>query len=150
MDRGVILIIDDEEFVRKALIRALRDEPYEVIEAEDARTALQILREKDVDIVISDLKMPGLNGLSLLKIVKDHYPDIIRIMLTGFGDMDTAIRATNEAEVFRFFTKPWNRKELISGLEQAMRIRKLKKENQRLMHQLEEQINLIKTLSSKE
>jgi len=150
MDRGVILIIDDEEFVRKALIRALRDEPYEVIEAEDARTALQILREKDIDIVISDLKMPGLNGLSLLKIVKDHYPDIIRIMLTGFGDMDTAIRATNEAEVFRFFTKPWNRKELISGLEQAMRIRKLKKENQRLMHQLEEQINLIKTLSSKE
>ena len=147
MGNGVILIVDDEEFVRKALVRALREEPYEILEAEDAKSALQILRDKEVDVVISDLKMPGVNGLSLLRIIKDHYPDVIRIMLTGFGDMDTAIKATNEAEIFRFFTKPWDRKEIIRGLDQAIKIRKLKKENQKLINQLEEQLSLIKNLA---
>jgi len=149
MEKGVILIVDDEEFVRRALARALREGPYEVLEAEDAKSALQLLREKEVDVVISDLKMPGINGLSLLRIIKDHYPDVIRIMLTGFGDMDTAIKATNEAEIFRFFTKPWERKELLNGLSQAMKIRRLKKENQKLINQLEEQLSLIKGLSQK-
>ncbi len=149
MEKGVILIVDDEEFVRRALARALREGPYEVLEAEDAKSALQLLREKEVDVVISDLKMPGINGLSLLRIIKDHYPDVIRIMLTGFGDMDTAIKATNEAEIFRFFTKPWDRKELLNGLSQAMKIRRLKKENQKLINQLEEQLSLIKGLSQK-
>jgi len=149
MEKGIILIVDDEEFVRRALARALREGPYEVLEAEDAKSALQLLREKEVDVVISDLKMPGINGLSLLRIIKDHYPDVIRIMLTGFGDMDTAIKATNEAEIFRFFTKPWDRKELLNGLSQAMKIRRLKKENQKLINQLEEQLSLIKGLSQK-
>jgi len=147
MDKGVILMVDDEENVRRALIRELRLEPYELLEAEDAKSALQVLKEREVDVIISDYRMPGVNGLALLRIVKDHYPEIIRIMLTGFGDMETVIRATNDAEIFRFFTKPWDKEKLLKALRKAMEERRLKKENVRLMSQLAEQLEKIRLFS---
>lgn len=148
MENAFVLIVDDEEYVRKAFSRALRGKPYNVLEAGEAKSALKILQSQPVDIIICDYRMPKVDGLTLLRMVKERFPDVIRIMLTGAGDMDTAIRATNDAEVYRFFTKPWDRDDLLYALSQAVNLRRLKKANRKLLNELEDHINQIKILSS--
>lgn len=145
--KSIVLIVDDDEMVRKALARDLRDSPYEVLLAEDAKGAMAVIKDKPVDIVISDLRMPGIHGLSLLHIIKDHYPGIIRIVLTGYADMDAVLGAINEIEVFRFFIKPVGGRELIPSLGRAMKIRQTRLAINRLFADLEEQIPNIKTIA---
>jgi DNA-binding NtrC family response regulator len=149
MEKGLVLIVDDDDTVRKSLARAIEMDFYKVCTAVDAKAALQIMRENPVDVVISDLRMAGVHGLSLLRIAKDNYPDVIRIVLTGFGDLDAAIAAINEIEIFRFYLKPCNDKELMAGLEDAMRIRRTHLANQKLIKDLSEMLNNIKSLETK-
>jgi len=146
-DKSIVLIVDDDEMVRKSLARDLGDSPYEILLAEDAKGALTVIKDKPVDIVISDLRMPGIHGLSLLHIIKDHYPDIIKIVLTGYADMDAVLGAINEIEVFRFFIKPVGGRELIPGLGQAMKVRQTRLAIKRLFADVEEQILNIRTIA---
>jgi two-component system probable response regulator PhcQ len=103
-----VLFVDDEPHVTESLKRALRKEPYEVLSANSADEALEVLARQPVDVVISDEKMPGMQGSEFLAVVCKQYPETIRIIMTGHGSIEAAIRAINEGEIYRFLTKPCN------------------------------------------
>jgi DNA-binding NtrC family response regulator len=115
-----ILIVDDEPKVVFALQRTLLDEPYDIRFAFDGGKALRILDRDPVKVIISDERMPRLSGIELLSIAKKKHPGVVRIMITGVGDMETAIKAVNLAEVYRLFVKPWNDSELVAALRCAV------------------------------
>lgn len=128
-----VLIIDDEETVRNALIRSLRSEGYAISASEGPRDAWEDLLAHPTDIVISDFRMPRMDGLEFLRRVRDHFPATIRIMISGCADAETVISAVNEGEVFRFLTKPWKDEELKFALRLAVTHLEVSRENQRLL-----------------
>jgi two-component system, probable response regulator PhcQ len=107
-----ILLVDDEQHVTRALERALRKEGYDIKAVNDPQAALALLKTEKFDLVISDHLMPGMTGLEFTKLVRDRYPDMMRLMLTGQADLDMVISAINHGEVYRFVKKPWDDAEL--------------------------------------
>lgn len=125
MNRGrmkdSILIVDDEPNVVFAFQRTLLDEPYDIRFAFDGGKALKILDRDPVKVIISDERMPRLSGIELLSIARMRHPEVVRIMLTGVTEMETAMKAVNLAEVYRIFFKPWNNVEILASLRSAMK-----------------------------
>jgi DNA-binding NtrC family response regulator len=141
-----ILIVDDEENVCNALRRSLRKEGYELQFANEPAQALEILKTNRFDLVLSDHLMPNMTGLEFLKLVRDRYPDSMRMMLTGHADMQTAIDAINHGEIYRFLTKPWDDTELKVTLYLAFEQLDLERENRRLLATVRRQNDLLKSL----
>ena len=141
-----VLIVDDEPNVVKALKRALRREPYEMLSANSGHEALNILRRESADVVISDENMPGMTGSELLAVVYEKYPDTIRIILTGYASLELAIRAINEGQIYRFFTKPWNDADLAVTIRQALQQKDLIEESGRLLKAARRQSAVLKEL----
>ena len=139
MRKSQVLFVDDESHVLSALRRSLRRESFDCLFAEGPDEALEILKENEVDLVVSDHLMPSMDGLTFLKLVKDIYPHIVRVVLTGHADLQMAIEAINEGEVFRFLTKPWNDVELKVTLRQMLDFIELRRENQLLMDTVKKQ-----------
>src|SRR6185503_19884560 len=88
-----VLVVDDEESIREFLEIMLRKEGHEVTCAEDGQQALDIIKKKSFDLVISDLQMPNLTGIEMLRQVRDHYPGLLFMMITAFGTTETAAEA---------------------------------------------------------
>jgi len=147
--RHSLLIVDDEEFVRNALVRALRNEDYDIRTADSPKAAWVALAERPADIVISDFKMPRMTGLELLQRVREEFPDTIRIMLTGHADTETVIDAVNNSEIYRFLTKPWNDDELKLVLRLAAAHLDSMRENRRLMELVTRQAALLEGIESR-
>ena len=103
-----ILVVDDEINICNALRRSLRKEGYEILVANEPAQGLEILKAEKIDLVLSDHLMPNMTGLEFLSIVRDRHPNSVRILLTGHADMETAIKAINDGQVYRFLTKPWD------------------------------------------
>jgi len=141
-----ILVVDDEDNVRNAIRRSLRKEGYELFFASEPSEGLATLRENQADLVISDHLMPNMTGLEFLKIVHDRHPDCMRIMLTGHADMQTAIDAINQGEIYRFLSKPWDDTELKVTIHLAFEQLELMRENRRLLAAVRRQYDLIKSL----
>lgn len=141
-----ILIVDDEENVCRALRRSLRKEGYELHSLNDPEAALELLSREKFDLILSDHLMPNMTGLELLKLVRTRHPDTMRLMLTGHADMQTAIDAINQGEIYRFLTKPWDDTELKVTLFLAFEQLELERENRRLLSMVRRQYNVIKTL----
>ncbi len=135
----VILIVDDEQHVLGALYRLFNCDPISVYTAECPRKALSLLKKYPVDLVLSDEKMPGMSGVEFLKTIRDRYPDIIRIMLTGNTQLETAMKAVNEGEVYRFLTKPWNPEELRVLILEALKQAGLEEGNRSLLEETRQQ-----------
>ncbi len=117
--KGIILLVDDEENILKAIQRLLQESSYEVQTATNAAEALKIIKHNTISVIISDNMMPGTLGVDLLAQVKILSPDTIRILLTGYADLNTAITAINQGEVFRFIKKPWENNELLHTINTA-------------------------------
>jgi len=111
MDRKTILFVDDEVKVLNSLRRGLIDEPYETLFADSGAKALEILAQKEVHILVTDMRMPEMSGLELLKIVREKYPRIIRIVLSGYTQITTLLTAINQGEIYKYITKPWQMEE---------------------------------------
>lgn len=141
-----VLIIDDEPGVLDELRRALRAQPYEILVAQSAEQALGLLERQRVDVVVSDLRLPGMDGAHLLATIKDLYPDIIRMLFTGQATLQEAMTAINEGEVYRFFVKPCNPIDLAHGIRQALGMKELLAENQRLRSLVEQQTSILEKL----
>ncbi len=141
-----ILVVDDEDGVRNAIRRSLRKEGYDLHFASEPNEGLALLKERPMDLVISDHLMPNMTGLEFLKIVRDRLPDSVRIILTGHADMQTAMDAINHGEIYRFLTKPWDDTELKVTLHLAFEQLELTRENRRLLAAVRRQHDLIKTL----
>lgn len=114
--RASVLIVDDDERVVEGLERALHGTDYEVITSVGSWAGVEVLRRRRPDIVVADQCMPGMTGLDFLAVVRQHRPEAIRILLSGRADVEMALRALNEGEVFRFLTKPVDRVDLLEVL----------------------------------
>jgi DNA-binding NtrC family response regulator len=146
MPSATILIVDDEQAVLDGLVRSLRRSEYVVLCATSPEVALGLLREHPVDLVISDHLMPGMTGLEFLKLVRDRFPDTVRIMLTGHADMDTAVKAINEGEIYRFLSKPCSQPELQVTVHLALEQLELSRENRRLLAVIRNRPELVAEL----
>ena len=114
-NKGCVLCIDDEPHVLRALQWLLRKD-FEVHTCESAADALRLLRKHDFDVVVSDQRMPGITGVEFLRHVRKLAPRAMRILLTGYSDLDAMMDSVNESEVYRFITKPWD----VRGLPQLI------------------------------
>jgi len=141
-----ILIVDDEEEIRRSLERVFKKDGYEVRKADGPLKALEILKSQPVAVVISDYEMPEMDGLTFLKRTKQSFPDAVRIILTGKGDMKALVAAINEGEVYRFVLKPWDNDELRVTVRRAIEQQELLAENRRLAQTVREQREEIREL----
>jgi response regulator RpfG family c-di-GMP phosphodiesterase len=141
-----ILIVDDEENILNALKRLFRKESYQILTAESGEEGMRILDEHEVDLIISDLKMPLMNGVEFLAKAKEMKPDALRIMLTGHADLKSVMDAIDKGEVYRFLLKPWDDEELKVTIKQALDFYYLQKENKVLVRTVKKQNELLKEL----
>ncbi|MBK6921121.1 MAG: EAL domain-containing protein [Deltaproteobacteria bacterium] len=132
--RPSVLFVDDDPSVLANVRRGLWREPLEVLTAPSATAALAILRERSIDVVVSDEKMPGMGGAELLTVVRQLHPEVCRVLLSGQADVDAALRAINEARVFRFLTKPCPPQDLASCITEALAAREQRRELERGFH----------------
>lgn len=102
-----ILFVDDELSILSGIKRKLAKEPYYVYTASSGKEALAILKKEDIDIMVTDMLMPEMNGLQLLEQVNKLYPRILRIILSGYTEVPSILQALNSNLIFRFITKPW-------------------------------------------
>jgi len=102
-----VLFVDDQQDILDILERVFADEAYELHFATSAQAALDLLDTTPVDVIVTDLMMPQMSGLELLRIVRGRHPRIVRVVLSGFSQVGTILEAINSGEVFRFITKPW-------------------------------------------
>jgi two-component system response regulator PilR (NtrC family) len=130
-----ILVVDDEESIREFLDIMLRKEGYEVTSAEDGAKALDMIKKKTFDLVISDLQMPNLTGIELLRQVRDSYPDLLFMMITAFGTTETAVEAM-KLGAYDYITKPFKIDEVRINIANALRSRNLEVENRTLKKEL--------------
>ena len=115
-----LLLVDDEPHVTETLRVALRSRPYRILTASRAKQGLEILEEESVDVVVTDERMPEMSGSEFLRIVRERHPRVMRIVLTGQASMEATLAAINEAEVFRFLTKPVAAENLAEVIECAL------------------------------
>jgi putative nucleotidyltransferase with HDIG domain len=139
MRNHAVLFVDDEVNILKAVKRLLRNEPWEVQCASRPQEALELLDTQAVQVVVSDQRMPEMSGVDLLAAVRERHPDVVRMMLTGYTEMNVAVEAINRGEIFRLITKPWNDEELKATLRQAFDHFDLKEEIKRLNQVTREQ-----------
>jgi DNA-binding NtrC family response regulator len=105
---ATVLIIDDEPAVLGALRRTLRRDGHRILTTTDPEEVFALLDREHIDVLISDIDMPGMSGVDLVARARRAFPDVVRILLTGRGSLDTALRAINDGEVYRYLTKPWD------------------------------------------
>lgn len=134
-----IQLVDDEPNVLNALKRSLRNFGWEIHAYADVQEALDSLHEHDYAVIVSDYRMPHLDGITYLQFAKQRQPDALRLIISAFGDYDSMLQAINRAEIYRFLAKPWEEHELESALRSAVDLYLLKAENQQLLRKLREQ-----------
>ena len=110
-EEQLILVVDDEEGLRDGLMKLLQDEGYGVVCAEDGEHALNVLRETRVDLILTDMRMPGMSGIDLLKKVRERHGNIHVIILTGYGEIESYIEAMNFGAM-EYVSKPFKVNEL--------------------------------------
>ncbi len=136
-----IFVVDDERIIRVALVDELRDAGYNVKEFASARSALLEMKEVVPDIVISDLKMPGMDGLELLKKTKKQFPDTCFILMTAYSTVSTAIEAMRNG-AYDYITKPFDNEELLIVVKRVEELRSIRAENKYLRRQIEKKFKL--------
>ena len=127
-----LLFVDDEESVLHALRRIFLEENYQIFTASSGDKALAIMEKAKVHLVISDHRMPAMTGAELLKEIKTRWPETIRIMLTGYADVQSIMGAVKEGAVYKFITKPWNDEDLRLTVSLALQQYVLMQENRKL------------------
>jgi response regulator RpfG family c-di-GMP phosphodiesterase len=134
-----VLCVDDEPNILSSLQRALRSPRLRVFSAGGGEEALQLLAYQAVDLVISDMRMPGMDGAQLLEQVRQHWPATVRILLTGHADHSSTVAAVNRGGIFRYLSKPWDTMELRDTVDQVMALLALQREHDRLAQLTQQQ-----------
>ena len=144
-----ILVVDDDTTLRDILCGFLKTQDFEAIPAASAEEGLALIEANNMDAVISDENMPGMSGSEFLAIVRQKYPDTIRIILTGHASLETAIRAINEGEIYRFFTKPCSVVDLAITVRRALQQKELLRESRKLLEITKKQSVLLDSVEDK-
>lgn len=146
-DKPKVLLVDDEESILNSLRRLLRGQPYEVLLATSGAQALEIMEQQSIDLVMTDARMPNMDGATLLAHIHRLYPTTTRILLTGYADMPTIIKAINEGKIHRYISKPWNDEEMLLTLRQSLAHQHSERERQRLEQLTRRQNAQLKSLN---
>src|ERR1017187_6253965 len=128
----VLLFVDDEENILNSLRRLFRPLNYKIFTAISGAEALALLEHEPVDLIISDMRMPLMDGAQLLEQVRAKWPDILRILLTGYADISSTIAAINKGEIYRYIAKPWEDNDIILVVRHALERKSLEQEKRRL------------------
>ncbi len=135
-----ILYVDDEPQNLVSFRAAFRRE-YRILTAESAEEGMEVLRSESVQLIITDQRMPGMTGIEFLERVIPEFPDAIRMVLTGFSDVEAIISAINSGQVFRYITKPWDEQELRMTIENARQLYLLQNRNRQLVFDLQNKVS---------
>lgn len=119
--RQTLLLVDDESAILSALKRLLQRDGYRILTATSAREGFDLLSTHAVQVILSDQRMPEMNGTEFLSRVRDLYPDTIRIMLSGYADLSSVTDSINRGSIYKFLSKPWNDEALSAGVREAFR-----------------------------
>lgn len=128
MNKSNIIIVDDTKEVLSSFKRELRTEPYTVFFAGSGEEALEILSKNPCKLIISDIKMPKMDGFELLARVQEIYPDMIRVVLSGHSDVKLILKLVNKGGIYRYLTKPWEIEDVKSTISQCIELFDLRKE----------------------
>jgi response regulator RpfG family c-di-GMP phosphodiesterase len=149
--RHCLLIIDDEPHVCDSVHDLLRRE-FRVLKAHSADEGYKIMQEEEVHIVMSDQRMPQITGVELLTKVKARHPQAIRMLFTGFADLESIIAAINQGHIYQFMKKPWQPEELIAAVRQAAvefdRLESMAHEREHLVAEVAELKNRVTALET--
>ncbi len=132
-NKPVLLCVDDEKNILVSLKRVFRKENYEVLLAENGDEGLELVQNHPVDVIISDMRMPNMDGAEFLSKVKDIKPSIPSILLTGFSDQESTIRAINEGKISAYVSKPWDDNDIKLKVRSLLKIQELEKEKENLL-----------------
>jgi two-component system probable response regulator PhcQ len=146
MKKDKLLLVDDEPNLTSALVRSLDRTKFEIFTADSAQKGLMILAGNDIDVIVSDERMPGMTGSQFLAEVRKQWPNTIRMILSGQADLEAAVRAINEGEVYRFLLKPCHPKELEMTILQGLQHKKLVAQSRKLLQEHQKTVSLLETL----
>lgn len=135
-----ILLVDDEANILSALTRLLRPAGYNILRAGSGREGLELLAQHEVGVIVSDQRMPEMTGAEFLHKAHERYPDTIRIMLSGYTELNSVTDAINHGAIYKFLTKPWEDDLLRANIEEAFQRHEMKRENDLLKHELEKRV----------
>jgi DNA-binding NtrC family response regulator len=126
---GKVLFVDDEKLILNSLKRGLKGKNFSCYYANSGLEALKLLENVEIDVIFSDMKMPQMNGLELLKKVDQLYPDMIKVILSGYAQLPQLIATINQSNIFKYVAKPWDlHKELIPVIEESLEYAQYKKQ----------------------
>jgi DNA-binding NtrC family response regulator len=131
-----VLYVDDEINNLNSFKAAFRRD-FEIFTAISAKEGRKILDSQEIGVIITDQRMPGMTGIEFLESILSIYPDTIRILLTGFSDINAVMDAINRGQVYKYLVKPWQNDELKMYIENALEIYNLRKENKELAQKLQ-------------
>lgn len=131
-----LLVVDDEPSILRSIKRQLRPKGYHIYMANNAFEGLQIAKAEEIDVIISDMRMPEVDGAEFLKQTNEINPSIRKILLTGYADIESLIKAINQGNIDRYIQKPWDPEELESAIEQLLELKQLCEKNQILTKKL--------------
>jgi response regulator RpfG family c-di-GMP phosphodiesterase len=143
-----ILCVDDEKNILSALRRLLRPDGYDIQLANSGAEGLEILGKMQVDLVISDMRMPEMNGAEFLEKVYAQWPDTVRILLTGYSEISSTIDAINKGSIYKYISKPWEEHDLRQTIRNALDTKKLERERDALLLVTKKQNAELKTFNT--
>jgi response regulator RpfG family c-di-GMP phosphodiesterase len=143
-----ILCVDDEQNILSSLRRLFRAHGYQVLTADGGAAGLEVLAQQPVDLVISDMRMPNMDGAQFLEKVRERWPDTIRLLLTGYSDTGSILAAINRGEIYRYITKPWDDNDIVLVVRHALERRALEQEKRRLEELTQRQNEELRVLNA--
>lgn len=145
---ATLLFVDDEANILAALNRLFRPFGYRILTAESGAQGLEIMAREAVDLVISDMRMPEMNGAQFLEKVRERWPETIRILLTGYADIASTVDAINKGQIFRYFSKPWEDRDIVVDVKHALEHKQLELDKKRLERLTQKQNEELKQLNA--
>lgn len=145
---ATVLFVDDEASILSSLRRLFRPQGYRILVAESGAAGLDILAKEPVDLVVSDMRMPEMDGAAFLEKVRAGWPKVVRILLTGYADITSTINAINKGEIYRYIAKPWDDNDIVLIVRDALDRQRLEHENARLLALTTSQNEELKALNS--
>ena len=145
--RHTVLCVDDETQILSSLKRLLRKEKYELITATNGEDGLKAFNKGQIHLVISDHRMPGMSGTSFLARIRDAYPDTLRILLTGYTEIESIKESINQGNIYKFFLKPWNDENLKIEIRKSLEQYDLIQSNRSLALELDEKNKALRQIN---
>jgi response regulator RpfG family c-di-GMP phosphodiesterase len=139
MQKPSVLYVDDEQQNLNAFAIAFR-RSYDIHTALSAREGLIIMRTHPIQVIISDQRMPDMTGIQFLEALMIEFPDVMRILLTGYSDMETLIRGVNNCRIFKYLSKPWNEQELREAINASLLTYSVEHHNKELLLHLQNEV----------